>query len=407
MSKSQKLLVDNAGFRNYEVEFEHGLQYLGIGNVIRLEGNYTMDSLYVKEGTSLSLYGVFGRPPDFQVIIDGGQPTDGQYGKLDATVNATYTSPPMQEGVKHIVNIIAASPAWVDYATVGLGDWTYTGAMDLIVDEGDSSIVYTGQWSKNESKIVSTAKDTKSPLTRMPYGGSTMQTNQAESSATFEFDGQTVSVVGAPPTGFINVEFTLDGNSTSKAYSIDPEAYLHYEYFNAWSLTPGNHTLQVKYVSGPGNLRLDYIVYRAAFDALAIKGVNHAQTPASYTYYSGAPTHTSTPGDDSISRATHIIARGAIVGAVIGAISVIVLIIAILWRRRRRQFRRLENLKQTIPPQAAQRVTQQERDETAGLGPANVATANTEADGGRAEHLRSLIAIYQQELAGTDGARRN
>ncbi|KAG6864483.1 hypothetical protein C0991_009206 [Blastosporella zonata] len=266
----QKIFLDNAGYKDFEVKLDFDPQYMG-GSAVSFKNDFTINfagecQLTSKskmlipppsKGTSLSLFGAFwtiNAPSSFQVIVDGGQPTDIQYRRQGFLVNSTYTSP-ILEDTEHTIQVLGLAAGYLDYATVKMGNRAPLLGQTVVVDEDDTSITYRGDWSENSNKIGS-----GSYSARMPYGGSTSETQQPGSSATFVFSGTSVSVFGAPPDDAINIQFTLDGTPSNRSFVKNIGAALHYTFFSVDSLSTGDHVLEMEYIGGPGAMRLDYII---------------------------------------------------------------------------------------------------------------------------------------------------
>ncbi|KAG6831288.1 hypothetical protein H0H87_005752 [Tephrocybe sp. NHM501043] len=307
MAERQQILLDNGGYRDFEVSLDKSLQYMGESAV-----SFEKDFSTSFTGRSISIYGVFWTHSvsTFQVTLDSGNPTDIINYRQGFTVNMTYSSPFLEDSM-HTIKVSGLAMAYVDYMTVEMGKNPPLVRKTLIVDEGDSSITYSNEtnWTRNSPIIVSRSNGVFSA--RLPYGGSTLDTTTFGSSATFTFTGDSVSVYGAPPEDNIgNIEFTLDGITSNRSFNETSGSPMHYPLFLSSSLPLGGHTLTVKYLEGPGALRLDYFLYTPN---------GHIQTGSTPSQKEG-------------------LSAGAIIGIVVGVGGFVAVLGAILfWLRRRRR----------------------------------------------------------------------
>ncbi|KAG6907868.1 hypothetical protein DXG01_007082 [Tephrocybe rancida] len=217
---------------------------------------------------------------------------------------------------RNSVNVSGLSMGFVDCAIVEMGKDTPLTGLSLIVDEGDLSITYSdiAEWTHNLNPIVASSSGGYS--TRRPYGGSTLDTKKPGASAAFSFTGNSVSVFGAPPEDDIgNIQFTLDGNTFNRSFARNSGAEaMHYEFFSVPSLSLEGHTLGIKYIEGPGAMRLDYILY----------------TP-------NRPGQSAPPGSTTPSKA-HQLSGGVVVAIVLMVVGFAAMLsLSIFWYRRRRR----------------------------------------------------------------------
>ncbi|KAG6917185.1 hypothetical protein DXG01_003528 [Tephrocybe rancida] len=181
----QKILLDDAGLTegasNYA--FVSSLKYIGRSAVI-LSGDFTVNFT----GTSLSLFGELTQRPNpgfYYVVVDGGVRVKiSSSGALrGVAAGQSYTSPALADSA-HSITFLDFPKSTIDYATVDIGTNTPLLGNALIVDDKDPSISYVGQWSDNTGRLSSNIVGS-----RFPVGGSMMESNTNQSSATFHFSG--------------------------------------------------------------------------------------------------------------------------------------------------------------------------------------------------------------------------
>lgn len=253
------------------------------------------------------------------------------------TSNGTYDSPVLSDG-KHTLTYATASqkalPSF-DYLTVTAGPSTPLRGQTLAVDDSDTSIVYSGNWSTTPPSSV--VVDASSPL----YGNTAHWSSNIGNSLEFQFTGRlllqrndiilqlieikigsSISVYGILANLSTNENITaayiIDG--ISKVQSI-PQGTLNslpmVELFHA-DVQPGDHTLFVNIteIQITQAIGIDFVAYNASFDTIA---------PAS--------TASSTSSALGSSRSLRV---GAKVGISVGVLAAIMLatLCMVLWRRR-------------------------------------------------------------------------
>ncbi|KAF5378455.1 hypothetical protein D9615_007067 [Tricholomella constricta] len=162
-----------------------------------------------------------------------------------------------------------------------------------------------------------------------PFGGTTHDA-QNGALARFNFTGTSVFVYGPSSPG-LHVTFSLDGDPRlQKMVASVNETLWTTLWFSTDGLNPGNHTLTMQVIK-QGNhgepFSLDYIIYTPSFHSLAtntkplLPPASSSSSPTSTISSTMAPPTGQTPTRHS-----------AIIGAVIGAIAVILLAGFIWWK---------------------------------------------------------------------------
>jgi hypothetical protein len=253
------------------------------------------------------------------------------------TRNGTYDSPVLSDG-KHTLTYATASqkalPSF-DYLTVTAGPSTPLRGQTLAVDDSDTSIVYSGNWSTTPPSSV--VVDASSPL----YGNTAHWTSNIGDSFEFQFTGRpllqrndiilqlieikigsSISVYGIlanlSTIENITAAYILDG--ISKVQSI-PQGTLNslpmVELFHA-EVQPGEHTLlmNITEIQITQAIGIDFVAYNASFDSTA---------PASTASFPSSALGSS--------RSLRV---GAKVGVSVGVLAAVILatLCMVLWRRR-------------------------------------------------------------------------
>ncbi|KAG5649865.1 hypothetical protein H0H81_001713 [Sphagnurus paluster] len=305
------------------------------------------------QGTQISLFGntpIAQASQNIFVSIDGGTPYNTSYGDPSPpTALQWYQSPVLADGT-HTLNITHIAGTSLDYAVMVAGPSTpLMGAGQvLIVDDGDSDIIYEGTWTRNVGRYTSS----DNPHLGLPYGNATHQSGTKGSKATFAFSGSAVSVYSVfdwSALGSVTVTYTLDNTPQTITHAVTPQTEQYLEgvlqrentllFASNSSLTAGNHTLTIE-VQGNTNgsaLVLDYLLYTPAFQTLAAK-------PNLVPTVSGSPTTSSIPAGTGISGGSGPTTApgersstpvGAVAGGVVGGAAVLaILLIFVLYRKR-------------------------------------------------------------------------
>lgn len=305
------------------------------------------------QGTQISLFGntpIAQASQNIFVSIDGGTPYNTSYGDPSPpTALQWYQSPVLADGT-HTLNITHIAGTSLDYAVMVAGPSTpLMGAGQvLIVDDGDSDIIYEGTWTRNVGRYTSS----DNPHQGLPYGNATHQSGSKGSKATFAFSGSAVSVYSVfdwSALGSVTVTYTLDNTPQTITHAVTPQTEQYLAgvlqrentllFASNSSLTAGNHTLTIE-VQGNTNgsaLVLDYLLYTPAFQTLAAK-------PNLVPTVSGSPTTSSIPAGTGISGGSgpttapgdrNSTPVGAIAGGVVGGVAVLALLLIFFFYRKR------------------------------------------------------------------------
>jgi hypothetical protein len=147
------------------------------------------DSLSKNLGTSIAFIG--NTPPLFAaesqsatVSIDGGQPYNITYGDpKPPSYTQWYMSPTLAEG-SHTISVGQLDGTAVDFALISVGPETSLSGKTIFVDDTNSAIQYSGQWSVNTDKFsAGTLPD------GFPAGNSTHRSITPGDTFTFRFSG--------------------------------------------------------------------------------------------------------------------------------------------------------------------------------------------------------------------------
>jgi hypothetical protein len=94
-----------------------------------------------------------------------------------------YQSPTLSEG-NHTIKVDGISGTSLDYATITVGQNTLLSGKKIIVNNDDSTIHYSGGWTRNTDKFVP-GRDPKG----LPFQNSTHQSTKPGDTITFLFSG--------------------------------------------------------------------------------------------------------------------------------------------------------------------------------------------------------------------------
>ncbi|GLB44425.1 hypothetical protein LshimejAT787_1700520 [Lyophyllum shimeji] len=362
------------------------------------------------QGTSISFHGntpASSNSQNFFVSIDGGTPYETTCSDPTPQTNTQwYQSPILEEGT-HTVAITHIAGTALDYMVVAAGPDTHLSGQQVIVDDDDREITYSGSWSRETGRMSST----QSRVGVQPYGNATHRSSTPGSSATFQFTGTAVevySIFDFSRLGNLGLTFTVDSTSIQESYSITPSTSEvvsgvsrreNYLLFSSPSLAPGDHTLKVELTSNTNQvaLVLDYIVYKASLDTLAENspGEGGSGTNSPTGLPSPAATSESSNGQASATTVTTIISGSpvvisgsltvpggvttsvfvvppvtgrppavnqsirldAVIGGVIGAVALLVLVLVslLLFCRRKAKTLLISDVPASSPPQTSSR----------------------------------------------------
>ncbi|KIM22514.1 hypothetical protein M408DRAFT_332890 [Serendipita vermifera MAFF 305830] len=281
---------------------------------------------YTFFGTGISVYGTIDTPstkglPSATFSIDGAPST-----ALNSTGSLVidnrgivtshvllYKSTSLAKG-SHTITVKTGTPAnataqfYFDYFAVSTGSDSTSG--DVLVDDRDSSIVYSGPWVDNGISAEYLGTTRQSPGTA--NGGT----------ATFRFNGTGITVIGttAQSSGASSVAqigFDIDGvrNNTFTGPE-NAQAILHTPFFQVSGLANDKeHTITMNTLT-PNVWFLDFMVYKTENSAIA----------------GGGPAPGASGGGGS-GPSTGAIA-GGVIAAVIGVLAIAGIIFIFIRRRR-------------------------------------------------------------------------
>ncbi|KAG6904763.1 hypothetical protein DXG01_007327 [Tephrocybe rancida] len=256
------------------------------------------------------------------------------------TMGRWYQSPTLSDG-PHNLTLLGLPHVVLDYILVSAGDITPLSGQQLLVDDGDPAISYSGNWFHNTSVVfIDTRPD------QVFVGNSSRQTSSLGASATFEFTGTSVSIFGISNSGTdsISVNFTLDdGTPSTHVFSVVSPPNTNLRWFDSSSLAPGDHTLRLEIVavhSGDCLFTLDYITYSPSFENLATKFATSSiiiSPPTSTTTFgnTGTTIGTGTPTESVPAAVRKSHTTDVLIGAIIGSLMFLILTFLVWWIRRR------------------------------------------------------------------------
>ena len=139
-------------------------------------------------GTSIAFTGNTPAPPLLQsiiVTIDSGTPYNTSYmDPIPQTYIQWYQSPTLAEG-NHTIKVDKVDGAALDYATITVGQNTPLSGKKIIIDNDDSTVHYSGSWTRNTDEFFS-GGDSKGH----PFRNSTHRSTTPGDTITFLFSGQ-------------------------------------------------------------------------------------------------------------------------------------------------------------------------------------------------------------------------
>ncbi|KAF7316061.1 hypothetical protein MIND_00124100 [Mycena indigotica] len=130
-------------------------------------------------------------------------------------------------------------------------------AMNIIVDDRDPSIRYSSGW-------ITTDKDRSSRGQVQEFQGTTSQSGEQGSTASFTFTGNQIAVFGTLNNQKqVNLEFTIDGKVTPVMTPSAANAKFHQPIFSSNPLSDGQHMLLMKVNSPDASpFFFDYLIYK-------------------------------------------------------------------------------------------------------------------------------------------------
>ena len=119
------------------------------------------------------------------VTIDSGTPYNTSYmDPIPQTYIQWYQSPTLSEG-NHTIKVDRVDETSLDYATIAVGQNTPLSGKKIIVDNDDSAIHYSGNWTRNTDEFFP-GVDPKGH----PFRNSTHRSTTPGDTITFLFSGQ-------------------------------------------------------------------------------------------------------------------------------------------------------------------------------------------------------------------------
>jgi hypothetical protein len=126
----------------------------------------------------------------------------------------------------------------------------------VIVDDNDTTIEYSGNWSTENSS-------------QYQYKDTIHESNMPGSAALFTFSGTSIEVYGSirdsSNSSIPLISFQVDNMEDMEYFSINDEGrpFPRVQFYSSGSLSPGVHTLRVESLAPPG-FGLDYFVYQSS-----------------------------------------------------------------------------------------------------------------------------------------------
>ncbi|THU75812.1 hypothetical protein K435DRAFT_880139 [Dendrothele bispora CBS 962.96] len=344
------------------------------------------------DGSSISLFGyALGEvSKNFTVdqsLVQPNNLSQNPVGHPDVLTGGQFPSSPFQGRISGVQQM------GIDYALVTATNTSNLEDKTIFVDDDDAEITWSG-WTRQADRsygiigvmyintsIQFPSQITSQPVQALPHGNSVHQSNTQGDSFVFKFAGESILVGGFTPGtpgdqpvseasyfsdssdssdfadssknsgGALTMKFDVDGNSTLNSYFTQAnETSLHFIYFSDPDLSTGNHTLTVTIHSVSGDIFafIDYITYKPIFSTLADKPdfsdsdptTGPSPDPNSATGPSPDPDSTispsSDPNTDNIGPSQSHDSAAVIVGAAIGSLLLITILVASLWFLKRR-----------------------------------------------------------------------
>ncbi|KAK7031077.1 hypothetical protein VNI00_013678 [Paramarasmius palmivorus] len=318
-------------------------------------------------GTSISFWGHSGSSSleTTTVRIDSRDPVRVDPFKPEFASYQWYQSPLLSDE-EHIIECLDFDSGF-DFVLVTAGDTTPLSGRTILVDDSViKEIWYDGQWLQKENQTYekyNSAHEVAEPIDKTTH----ISTHPGDFFE-FRFAGTAVSVYGildVNTTGSFTLDFTLDGSQRRSIYpeegrqtSVDVATRNNFQFFTNTTLSNGNHTLRVDVVAveGPQRFELDYITYAPSFDFVGQKPV--FERPATPTgSATGSPSSTarpsefaSQPSQDAHPSTTRHVPIGAIVGATIGGLILLLAVAILLFLRAKRRKRNPSESANAIRP---------------------------------------------------------
>jgi len=205
--------------------------------------------------------------------------------------NGSYKSPALTDGMHKITygigpgNATSFQTATFDYLTVTAGPSTSLNGQDVVVDNQDSALTFSGNW--RTSPPVNLQFDPSTSL----YENTTHWSSSVGDTVEFKFLGSSISVYGILANistgGNITATYSIDGNVTTQSLGKGTFEFLPMiELFHA-DVASGNHTLlmNITNIAPTQSLGVDFITYDSAWTTnpgatAAAKPTTNSGTPS-------------------------------------------------------------------------------------------------------------------------------
>ncbi|KAJ7052709.1 hypothetical protein C8F01DRAFT_997685, partial [Mycena amicta] len=293
-----------------------------------------------------------------------------------------YTSPPNITNAANPLMVAQAEGFMLDYTVVTVYPTTDLLGTTILVDDSSSSLTWRGSWTEENNftlpvgcMLPGSVNSSTTYFTAdvAPHANTTHTSQTKGDQFEFWFAGTSVLVYGVTPSDrnpnlnsglppwLLQMSFTLDNaepimvNITSQEFAWEQP---HVVYFNASSISAGNHTLVGTIVDVAGSTlpraRIDYITYTPSFASQAEMPVLPpfastttvtSSTTTATSFMSESPTSSSVAGSGGSDKAKIRINKAAVTGGAVGTVVLCGLAILLVVYLRRRQ-RRNRNLYQ-------------------------------------------------------------
>ncbi|KAJ7580154.1 hypothetical protein C8J56DRAFT_896755 [Mycena floridula] len=229
----------------------------------------------------------------------------------------------------------------LDLFLVQPGPQTLLTGQNLLVDDANSGIIYSGTGWKSSSSPYSINGN---ELWGGPVQNTLHVTSTPGDSVTFAFTGTELMLYGIMANGTsASFSYTIDNGNEHHATVSPSTIFAFSDFFNllivdTGSLLEGEHTVTVTLTDTSFFWGVDYFVYRPSFTSLATmpKVTPHLPVTSSSTSTSSSSSSTGTAASVSVASKTNN--TGAIAGGVVGGVVVIaILAFLMFWLLRRKR----------------------------------------------------------------------
>ncbi|KAG8786961.1 hypothetical protein FRC15_010369 [Serendipita sp. 397] len=287
---------------------------------------------YSFEGIGISVYATLNNvvsqgQPDIVFSIDNDNPVSFNANSVGDEVVShilVYQSPVLFNGTHPLKAISTGrgSPFYFDFLTVDNAQENPFG--DVIVDDRDLSILYSGTWEPNgaESEYLHTTSQTP----KGPNGGT----------ATFTFEGTGIAVYGTTDANARNggnathLAFTLDGFTTQYDGIPNSDVMKNVRFFSNQSLPNGKHTLNFTLLD-ENICYFDYLVYSNDGSEVGGNGSDGSSGGG------GGGSGGGGGGGGSNSKTNLEAIIGGVVGAIVLLILLVLLVVCVIIRSRKQK----------------------------------------------------------------------